>query len=255
MKNNLEQLFKQCRLNGLIANMGNIISDNNLFLSANKFMEWEMHERQERKLNSAIQKTRLKKYGGYDLIQNFDWSWPKRIDKDLVIELCNLQFIKEQTNIVILGPSGVGKTTIAKNLIHLAACSGCSSVFVEAADLLDDLLSEEMKGSIRVKLDKYIKPDLLAIDEVGYLSYNTRHADILFQLIQKRAGKKSTIITTNRPFSEWTELFPNAASVNALIDRLIENCQVVQIDADTYRGKRFTDRKKQKEEQLKSAKK
>ena len=121
--------------------------------------------------------------------------------------------------------------------------------------MLDDLLSEELKGSIRIKIEKYAKPDLLAIDEVGYLSYNTKHADILFQLIQKRFRNKSTMITTNRPFGEWAQLFPNAASVNALIDRIIERCEVIQIEAETYRGKKFMDRKKEKEERLKSLKK
>lgn len=251
----LEKLFKQYRFYGMLANSGNIIANKELLLAAKKFMEWETKEREEKKLNSALQKTKLKKYGGYELLQNFDWNWPRKIDKDLIYELCNLKFIKEFVNVVLIGPSGVGKTTIAKNLVHTAACAGYSAVFVEAAELLDDLLAEERQGYIRVKLDKYVKPDLLAIDEVGYLSYHSKHADILFQLIHKRALNKSTIITTNRPFGEWNSLFPDAASVNAFIDRIIERCEVIQIEADTYRGKKFSDRKLQKEKALKANKK
>lgn len=245
--NQLENEFKKYRFYGLLENIGHVLADDNLFSSAKTFMEWEDKARQEKKLNSALQKTRLKKYGSFELLSKFDWDWPRKIDKDLILELCDLEFIKEFVNVVLLGPSGVGKTTIAKNLVHIAASRGYNAVFVESADLLDDLISEERQGYIRVKLDKYIKPDLLAIDEVGYLSYNSKHADILFQLIHKRASNKSTIITTNRPFGEWNQLFPDAASVNAFIDRIIERCEVIQIDADTYRGKKFSDRKEKKE--------
>jgi DNA replication protein DnaC len=246
MNTDLEKLFKEYRMQGLLKNMGNIISNKDLLSSAKLFMEWEKIERTEKKLNLAMQKTGLKKYGQFDSIQEFDWNWPKTIDKNLVLELFNLDFIKEKTNVVLLGSSGVGKTMIAKNLVHVAACSGYHSHFVETADLLDDLVSEEKNGYIRVKLDYYTKPDLLAIDEVGYLSYNSRHADLLFQLFNKRTADKATIITTNHSFSEWGGLFPNAASVNALIDRLIERCELIQIEADTYRGKKFTDRKEKK---------
>lgn len=255
MSNNLEHIFKEYRLHGMLSNIGQILSDKNLLFAAQKFMDWETSNRKEKKLNSALQKTRLKKYGKFDPIQNFDWNWPNKIDKELVLELFNLNFIKEQSNVVLLGPNGVGKTMIAKNLVHLAACSGYQAVFVEAADLLDDLVSEEKDGFIRVKLDNYIKPDLLAIDEVGYISYNSRHADLLFQLFHKRALNKATIITTNHSFSEWGSLFPNAASVNALIDRLIERCELIQIEADTYRGKKFTDRKAGKLKALKDSRK
>ena len=252
MSSDLEKILKEYRLIGMLDKIGDIISDQKLLSSAKIFMDWETQQRKEKKLNLAIQNTGLKKYGKFDSIQDFDWKWPKRIDKDLVHELFNLQFIKEQTNVVLLGPNGVGKTMIAKNLVHVAACSGYKAVFVEASDLLDDLFSEEKDGFIRVKLDKYIKPDLLAIDEVGYISYNSKHADLLFQLFHKRALNKSTIITTNHSFSEWGGLFPNAASVNALIDRLIERCELIQIEADTYRGKKFTDRKAQKIKELKN---
>ena len=255
MNINLEKELKDHRLHGLLKNIGNIISDKNLLEAAKIFMKWESHERKERKLNTGIQKTRLKKYGKFDSIQDFDWSWPKNIDKEIILELFNLKFIEEKSNVVLLGPNGVGKTMIAKNLVHVAASSGFHAVFVEAADLLDDLVSEEKHGFIRVSLDKYYKPDLLAIDEVGYLSYNARQADLLFQLFHKRALNKSTIITTNHSFSEWSGLFPNSASVNALIDRLIERCELIQIEADTYRGKKFTERKELKLKSLQKIKK
>jgi len=251
----LEKVFKEYRLYGMFKKLGVIISDQNLLSSAKIFMDWETIERKEKKLNLFLQKTRLKKYGKFDPIQDFDWGWPRKIDKDLILELFNLEFIKEKTNVVLLGPNGTGKTMIAKNLVHTAAATGYHAVFVEAADLLDDLVSEEKNGFIRVKLDNYVKPDILAIDEVGYISYNSRHADLLFQLFHKRSLNKSTIITTNHSFSEWGGLFPNAASVNALIDRIIERCELIQIEADTYRGKKFTDRKAQKIKSLKESKK
>lgn len=247
--------LKQYRFYGIISHMGEINADKNFIHAVQTFMQWERDERICRQLNSAIRATRLYKYESFTPINEFDWTWPKKIDKETVVELCDLKFIREQVNVILLGPSGTGKTTIAKNLVELSAKSGFHSVFIEASEMLDDILIDTSSSkSIRIKLEKYAKPDLLAIDEMGYLSYNTQHADILFQLINKRYKKKSTIITTNRSFGEWPQLFPNAASVNALVDRLIERCEVIQIDADTYRGKLFTERKKEKENKLKNKK-
>ena len=101
-------------------------------------------------------------------------------------------------------------------------------------------------------LRKAAKPELLAIDEVGYLSYDSRHADLFIRIIHMRQSKSSTIITTNRPFHEWGEMFSNSASVTALLDRLTENCEALQIEGDFYRGKLSMERNKLKNKARKS---
>jgi IstB-like ATP binding protein len=105
MLNDLEKYMKLYRYYGMLANIGDINTNKDLLNAANTFLKWEISERNERKLNSAIKNTRLKKYGGFDLLQDFDWNWPKKIDKESILELCNLKFIKEHTNIVLIGSS------------------------------------------------------------------------------------------------------------------------------------------------------
>lgn len=246
MKTEIKTLAKEFRLYGILAHLDEIKEKEELYDALQRFLSWELSERRARKYKASIRATRLHQYCPADALACFDWNWPRKIDRGQITDLFTLDFMSEFVNVIFMGPSGVGKSNFAKNLVECAASKGKSALFMEGSDLLDELLSETSRYSMRQRIEKYAKPELLAIDEVGYLSYDTRHADILFQLIQKRSGRKSTIITTNRAFSEWGELFPNAASVSALIDRLIERCEIVQIDGDTYRGKRYQDRKAKK---------
>jgi DNA replication protein DnaC len=156
--------------------------------------------------------------------------------------------IKRKVDVIFMGTSGLGKTMLAKNLVHEAARAGHEAVFIAAADLLDELLSEAGRSGVERALKKFAKPKLLAIDEVGYLSYDTRHADLLLRVIQKRHRSASTVITTNRPFTEWREMFPNAASVVALVDRLIENCEIVHIEGDSYRAHLAKQRREERQQ-------
>ena len=246
MNTEISLLAKEFRLHGILAHLDEIKEKEELTSALQRFLSWEQEERLARKYKASMRATHLHRYCPFESMGQFDWKWPQKIDRGQISDIFTLDFLKESANVIFFGPSGVGKTTLAKNLVETAAAKGKNAVFMECSDLLDDLLSENNRYSMRQRIEKYAKPELLAIDEMGYLSYDTRHADVLFQLIQKRAGRKSTVITTNRPFSEWGELFPNAASVSALIDRLIERCEIVQIEADTYRGKRHQERKAQK---------
>ena len=128
-------------------------------------------------------------------------------------------------------------------------------MFIPAADLLDELIGEAGRVGVERALKRYAKPRLLAIDEVGYLSYDTRHADLLLRVIQKRHRTCSTIVTTNRPFAEWREMFPNASSVVALMDRLTENCELVHIVGDSYRAHMAKLRREEREASRKSKRK
>jgi DNA replication protein DnaC len=206
-------------------------------------IEWEETERNRRKLELLV-----KRNGVIDLdpIANFDWSWPKKIDREQVEDLFSLSFIEEKVNVVLIGSAGLGKTMIAKNLVDLASRKGLPSLFIESSKLMGELVPETTRRGLEAALAKYTKPKLLAIDELGYLAYDTRFADLLFQLIQRRAKNSSTIITTNRAFYEWNDVFPNAASVTALIDRIVERCEVIKIEGDSFRQKRFLERQKKK---------
>lgn len=165
-----------------------------------------------------------------------------------------LDFLKESANVVLLGPNGIGKSTLAKNLAHQALIHGHTVLFTTAGQLLGDLAALDSDSTLRRRLRHYAAPDLLVIDEVGYLSYSNRHADLLFELVSRRYETKSTLVTTNRPFAEWSEVFPNAACVVSLVDRLVHNAEVIAIEGDSYRLKEARERSEQRARQRRKSK-
>lgn len=206
-------------------------------------LQWEDQERSRRSLERRLQSAQI---GRFKPLCDFDWRWPKRCDRAALEELMSLEFLKESANVVLLGPNGVGKSTLAKNLAHQALIHGHTVLFTTAGQLLGDLAALDSDSALRRRLRHYAAPDLLAIDEVGYLSYSNRHADLLFELISRRYETKSTLVTTNRPFAEWSEVFPNAACVVSLVDRLVHNAEVISIEGDSYRLKEARERSEQR---------
>jgi DNA replication protein DnaC len=158
----------------------------------------------------------------------------------------SLQFLADASSIVLVGPNGVGKTMIAANLGHQAVIQGHTALFVTAGQMLSELAALDSDSALRRRLQHYAAPDLLLIDEVGYLSYSNRHADMLFELVSRRYLHKSTIVTTNKRFADWGEVFPNAACVVSLVDRLMHRAEVVRIEGDSYRQKEAQERAAQR---------
>ena len=154
--------------------------------------------------------------------------------------------MREAANLVIVGPNGVGKSTIAANIAHRAVLEGHTVRFATAAKMLGELATIDSDSRLQRKLRFHARQQLLVIDEVGYLSYSNRHADLLFNIVSRRSRLRSTIITTNRPFAEWSEAFPNAACLVALVDRLVHNAEIVAIDGDSYRRKEAEQRQKER---------
>lgn len=237
------------RLHGLLAHWDEIENNPEMLAFSRTLLDWEEREAQERRQRRLLSTTKV---GDVEPVSGFDWKWPKSIPRDLIEDLFSLGFLAQKTNVVFLGASGLGKTMLAKNLVHEAARAGHEAMFIPAADLLDELIGEAGRTGVERALKRYAKPRLLAIDEVGYLSYDTRHADLLLRVIQKRHRTSSTIVTTNRPFSEWREMFPNASSVVALMDRLTENCELVHIVGDSYRAHTAKIRREEREATRKS---
>lgn len=130
----------------------------------------------------------------------------------------------------------------------------CCSPFTSAGQLLGDLAALDSDAALRRRLRHYARPQLLVIDEVGYLSYSNRHADLMFELISRRYEQKSTVVTTNRAFADWREIFPNAACVVSMVDRLMHNAEVVSIEGDSYRAKEAKERAERKIKQRRSGK-
>jgi DNA replication protein DnaC len=199
-----------------------------------RLIEIEEAERARRSLERRLSASRI---GRFKPMVDFDFEWPTRLDREQLTDLFTLTWLDEAANVVVVGPNGVGKTMIAKNLVHQAILQGASARILTASELLNDLAAQEGSRSLQHRLRHYSRPRLLAIDELGYLSYDARHADLLFEVVSRRYLQKSTLVTTNRPFSEWNETFPSASCVVSLIDRLIHRAEIVQIEGESYRLK------------------
>ena len=141
-------------------------------------------------------------------------------------------------------PNGAGKSTIAKNIAYQAVMEGYTALFVTAGEMLSDLAAQDGDNALRRRIKHYAQPQVLIIDEVGYLSYSNRHADLLFEIIARRYEVKPTIVTTNKPFAEWNDIFPNASCVVSLIDRLVHHSDIVSIDAESFRLKEANEKNK-----------
>lgn len=199
-----------------------------------RLLELEEDERQARGLARRRRNARL---GRFKSMADFDYAWPKRLDRKQLDELFSLRFVDETTNVILVGPNGVGKTMIAKNLVERAVRSGHTAKFLTASELLHDLGAQDSTSALRRRIKHYARPRILVIDEVGYLSYDSQAADLLFEVVNVRYQSKPTILTTNRPFAEWNEVFPSATCVVTLVDRLVHNAEIVQVDGESYRLK------------------
>ena len=174
---------------------------------------------------------------------DFDWNWPTGINRDAVEEALTGRFIGQGMNIVIHGPNGVGKSMIGQNIAYQALVLGHSVRFTTASDMLADLAARDSSSSLNRRVTRYANPQLLCIDEVGYLSYDSRYADLLFEVVTRRyQAKKSIVLTTNKRFADWPQVFPNAACVVTLVDRLLHRCECINIEAESYRLKEAKER-------------
>lgn len=200
--------------------------------------------REEKERNRLSHDRRIKraKIGRFFPMADFNWSWPRKIDREQIEELFTLEFLGDNINPIFVGPNGVGKSMISQNLAYAAVLAGHTVLFTTASQLLNELGAQDSSLSFERRLRKFTQPRLLAIDELGYLSYDSRSADLLFEVVTRRYQEKATIVSTNRAFGEWNETFPNASSVVTLVDRLIHKSEIVEIDGESYRRKEALER-------------
>lgn len=208
---------------------------------------WVRHlldsEEEERRHRSLERRMRTSRIGAFKPMADFDWAWPTAIDREAVEDLFSFQFLEEAANVVLIGSSGLGKTMIAQSLAHQAVLKGHTVCFTSASNMLNDLAAQDGAGALQRRIRHYSTPKLLVIDEVGYLSYDNRHADLLFEIVAGRYRQHSIVLTTNRIFQEWNEVFPNAACVVAMVDRIVHKAEVIHIEGSSYRLKEAQERK------------
>jgi DNA replication protein DnaC len=249
-KMNLEQLRKRAadlHLHGVLAHWSEIATADWVA----KLVGWKEEERTRRRLERRLNDARI---GRFKPLADFDWSWPTSCDRGAIEGLMSLKFVAESANVVLVGPNGIGKSMLVKNVAHQALINGHTVRFATAGELLGELATLDSDAALRRRLRHYAAPDVLVIDEIGYLSYSNRHADLLFELVSRRYESKSTVVTTNKAFSEWSEVFPNAACAVSLIDRLIHHSEVISIEGESYRLKEAKERAAQRGKQKRKGK-
>lgn len=192
----------------------------------------EERERSRRSLERRLSRSHL---GRFKPIADYDWNWPTKIDRSLVESAVGLHFLGAARNVVLVAPQGLGKTMVAQNIAHQAILAGHSVLFTTAAQMLLDLGGQESSRSLERRLRHYAKQSLLVLDEVGYLAFDNRNADLLFQVVSRRYERKSLVLTTNLAFKDWATIFPNATCATALIDRVIHHADVISIEGKSYR--------------------
>lgn len=236
----LKARFRALGLYGMLARWDEIATKSWI----NELLNIEEAERQRRSLARRLRHARI---GAFKPIVDFDWSWPRKIDRQGIEELFGLGFLDDGLNAVFVGPNGVGKSMILKNLAHHALVQGHTVRVTSASDMLADLAAQDSSTALARRLRRYTTPKLLCVDEVGYLSYSSRYADLLFEVVTRRYdAQRSIALSTNKAFGEWSEVFPHAACIVTLVDRLVHRSEILEVDGESYRLKEAKERAAQR---------
>lgn len=200
-------------------------------------------ESADRTHRSLERRRKRSKIASFKPMADFDWAWPSKLKRDLLERVLRLRFMQEAANVIVVGPHGLGKTMILANIAHEAIMAGHTVYYVTAAKLIADLSVLDSARTLERRIRHYVSFALLCIDELGYLSYDSRAADLLFEVVSRRhAAGKPIALTTNLAFADWTQVFPNATSTVALVDRLTHRADIVVIEGKSWRHKEAKER-------------
>jgi DNA replication protein DnaC len=200
-----------------------------------RLFEGEARQREDRSIQRRVG---LARFPVIKTLDQFDWSWPKKINRPQIQNLFRLRFIEDNANVIFIANVGLGKSHFTIALGHTACLRGYSVLFTTAVDIINSLSAAQAHGNLKRELHKYLQPQLLLIDELGYLPIDKHGADLLFQVISQRYERGALIITSNRAYKHWPAIFNNDTTLtSALLDRLLHHAETVLIDGKSYRMK------------------
>lgn len=204
-----------------------------------RLIEGEVARREDK---SLAQRVRRARFPMLKTLDQFQWSWPKKINRPQIQNLFRLNFIEQKANVIFLGGVGLGKTHLSIALGQAACARGYSVLFTTAIDIIHTLSAAAGTGSLKRTMQRYLKPALVIVDEIGYLPIDKLGADLLFQIISERYERGAILMSTNRAFKSWPEIFNNDSTLtSALLDRLLHHADICRIDGPSFRAKDHID--------------
>lgn len=243
----LNEKLTDLKLHYLASNLDSFLSgtkDSQIALDTiSRMADLELMDKSSRTTERRLKAANI---GIFKPMDQFDWGWTEGIDRILVERLLKLDFLSKKRNIILAGAQGLGKTMLAQNLAYQAAANGHTTIFTTASKLVLELSSQESGAALQRKLLKYERTKLLVIDELGYLNFTDRAADLIFEIINRRYEKGSIIITTNLAFTDWHKVFPGAPCVTAMVDRLTHHAEIIKLSGASYRRKEAKEGKKER---------
>ena len=200
-----------------------------------RLIEGEYNDQRQRRVAARIKSAR---FPVIKTLEQFNWTWPKKINRLAVQNLFRLEFLAQNANVVFLGNVGIGKSHLATALGYAACLEGHAVLFAGAIEVINDLQAAQKNGGLKRALKKYLRPAILILDEVGYLPIDQKGADLLFQVISQRYERGSILLTTNKPFKQWAAIFNNDSTIaSAVLDRLLHHAETIVIEGASYRMK------------------
>jgi DNA replication protein DnaC len=200
-----------------------------------RLIEGENAQRQDRARERRI---KLARFPVIKTLEQFDFTWPGKINRAQVQDLFRLNFVAAKANVILVGGVGLGKSHLAIALAHAACLAGHRVLFTTAIDIVNNLSAAQHAGRLAQDLKKYVHPAVLVMDELGYLPIDKRGADLLFQVISQRYERGAIILTTNKAFKQWPSIFNNDSTLtSAILDRVLHHAETVVIEGRSYRMK------------------
>jgi DNA replication protein DnaC len=196
-------------------------------------------EHQTRRQRGIERRIKAARFPVEKSLETFNWQWPEQLERQQVEHHAALGFVKKAANLVFVGPVGVGKTHLATAIALNACRNGHKVLYGNTIEAINDLLAAQKQGRLKEAIKKYATPHLLVLDELGYLPIDKTGANLLFQIISQRYERGSIILTTNKAYKDWAEIFSNDSAItSAVLDRLLHHCDTVVIKGKSYRARK-----------------